>query len=155
MKMDEDKQDQMEAAILELVKNADVITAFVPLLVRLKEAGILNLVADIAKDYLPTDVEFLGHFFTSREFTYAALKSANLLSSVMYALADEKVSDSVKLLMFNMRGVMDKVTEANDRDSPITPLELYRVMKDKNTARGIRAALAAMSALGEIISKAK
>ncbi len=153
--MDEDKQDQMEAAILELVKNADVITAFVPLLVRLKEAGILNLVADIAKDYLPTDVEFLGHFFTSREFTYAALKSANLLSSVMYALADEKVSDSVKLLMFNMRGVMDKVTEANDRDSPITPLELYRVMKDKNTARGIRAALAAMSALGEIISKAK
>ncbi|MCL4330076.1 MAG: DUF1641 domain-containing protein [Candidatus Thermoplasmatota archaeon] len=151
--MKDENHDEMESALLELVKNADVIAALVPVLVRLKEAGILNLVADITKDYLPTDIEFLGHFFTSREFTYAALKSANLLSSVMYALSDEKISDSVKLLMFNARGIADRIDEVQDRDSPLTPLELYRMMRDKNTARGFRAVMAALNALGEILSK--
>ncbi len=148
-----DEKDKLEEIITEVVDNSDVLLSFLPLLKRLKEAGILNLFADISKDYMPTDIEFLGHFFSSREFTYSILKSANLMLSVLYAMADEKVSDTVKNLMFNMRGIMDGISESQKDESPLSLLDIYRLSKDKNAARGIRIYVAVMRAIGEIFER--
>ncbi|MCL4328082.1 MAG: DUF1641 domain-containing protein [Candidatus Thermoplasmatota archaeon] len=152
MENDKDK-DAVEILLNELKENTDVVLAFIPLVRRLKEAGILNLIAEITKDYLPTDVEFLGHFFTSREFTYAALKSANLLVSVMYALADEQVSDMLKLIMFNLRGVADAFLEQDPDHKSLSLLKMSKMMKDPDTSRGIKAMFGVLKALGETLNR--
>ena len=148
-----DEKDKFDTLIQELLDNSDIVFSLLPLLKRLKEAGIIDLFAGITKDYVPTDVEFLGHFFSSREFTYSILKSANLVLSLLYALSDEKVSDTVKNVMFNLRGIIDGVSESQKDNSPLSIIDLYRLSRDRNAVRGIRAYVAVMRSIGEIFER--
>ncbi len=148
-----DEKGKLDALKRELADNSDIVLSLLPLLKRLKEAGIIDLFADITKDYVPTDVEFLGHFFSSREFTYSILKSANLALSLLYALSDEKVSDTIKNVMFNLRGIIDGVSVSQTDNSPLSIVDLYRLSKDRNAAKGIRAYVAVMRSIGEIFER--
>ncbi|MCL4314708.1 MAG: hypothetical protein M1454_03165 [Candidatus Thermoplasmatota archaeon] len=152
--MAENKEnDRFESLLMGIMDNADVIESLLPLMKRLRQAGIFDLFSSVARDYVPTDIEFLGHFFSSREFTYAALKSANLLLSFMYAFSDEKVSDMLKNIMFNLRGVVDQAESVSTTQGKQIPLEVYRLLRDPDTRAGILASLGAMKAIGEIIRK--
>ena len=67
-------QDDIEALLNKMVENKDTIIAFMDLLSKMKEAGIIDVFMGIAKDYAPTDIEFLAKFFTEKELTEALLK---------------------------------------------------------------------------------
>lgn len=148
-------EDKLEILLDQLVDNSDSLLAFMPVLVKLKEAGITDLIANISKDYMPTDIEFFGHMFSSREFTYAGMKTANVMLSLMYAMADEKVSDTVKNLMFNARGILDTASTAANDTSRLGTLELYHMMKDPEVASGIRTVMSVMKAIGSILKKSQ
>ncbi|MGC8516114.1 MAG: DUF1641 domain-containing protein [Thermoplasmata archaeon] len=152
---DSETEDKLEILLKELMNNSDSLVSIIPVLEKLKKAGIIDLINSISRDYMPTDIEFFGHMFSSREFTYAALKSANVLLSVMYAMADEKISDTIKNLMFNLRGAMDAASSAAKTTSSLGTLELYRMLKDPEIAAGIRAVMAIMKAVGEVLKKAE
>lgn len=147
------ENDRFETLIKEMMDNAEVIESLLPLMKRMRQAGVFDLFSSVAKDYVPTDIEFLGHFFSSREFTYAGLKTANLLLSLMYAFSDEKVSDMLKNLMFNLRGIVDQAESSSMVSGKQAPIEIYRLLRDADTRTGIMAALGAMKALGEVIRK--
>ena len=148
-------EDKLEILLKELMNNSDSLVTIIPVLEKLKKAGIIDLINSISRDYMPTDIEFFGHMFSSREFTYAGLKTANVLLSVMYAMADEKISDTIKNLMFNLRGAIDAALSAAKMPSSLGTLELYRMLKDPEIAAGIRAVMAIMKAVGEVLKKAE
>ena len=149
------QEDKLEILLDQLVDNSDTLLSFMPVLVKLKEAGITDLITNISKDYMPTDVEFFGKMFSSREFTYAGMKTANVMLSLMYAMADEKVSDTVKNLMFNSRGIMDAASSAASDNSRLGTLELYHMLKDPEIASGIRAVMSLMKAIGSVLRKSE
>ena len=146
-------EDKLEILLKELMANSDSLVSLVSVIEKLKKAGIIDLINSISRDYMPTDIEFFGHMFSSREFTYAGLKTANVLLSVMYAMADEKISDTIKNLMFNLRGAIDAASSAAKITSSLGTLELYRMLKDPEIAAGIRAVMALMKAVGEVLKK--
>jgi uncharacterized protein YjgD (DUF1641 family) len=146
-------EDKLEILLDQIVENSDTLLSFMPVLAKLKEAGITDLITNISKDYMPTDIEFFGHMFSSREFTYAGMKTANVMLSLMYAMADEKVSDTVKNLMFNSRGILESASSAAKDNSRLGTLELYHMMKDPEVASGIRAVLSLMKTIGSILKK--
>ncbi|HKJ96313.1 MAG TPA: DUF1641 domain-containing protein, partial [Thermoplasmataceae archaeon] len=81
--------DEMEELLVKVLENADVINSMVGVVEKLKAAGIIDLMTSIVNDYLPTDVDFLGKFFSSKEFTMSLMKTFNVLISVMGAMGSE------------------------------------------------------------------
>ncbi|OWP56083.1 MAG: hypothetical protein B2I17_08155 [Thermoplasmatales archaeon B_DKE] len=120
---------------------------------RLKEAGIVNLANNIANDYLPTDVEFLAKFFASKELVYGMLKSANTAVSLIHALSDERTSDLVKAVMFNMPDAAEGMVEAAKTQDRMSMMKLYSMMKDPDVAAGISVMFSFLKFLGTVMKK--
>ena len=80
----------IEQLIEEISENADMFHSFLKMAKRLKDAGIIDLMDSVSKDYMPTDIEFLGKFFTSREFTTAVIKGGNTMTAMLYMLLSEQ-----------------------------------------------------------------
>ncbi|MHB8361750.1 MAG: helical membrane plugin domain-containing protein [Thermoplasmataceae archaeon] len=149
------QEEKLGELIDQLAENSDTLSSFMSMLARLKEAGIINMLDNITRDYMPTDVEFFAHMFSSREFTFAGLKSANVMLSVMHAMADEGVSDMIKLFMFNLGGIVDQASEAGNDHSKMKMMELLHTLKDPETASGMRALLSMVKSIGNLMEKSK
>lgn len=145
--------DDLEPLLVELLDNKDVLISLMNVVKRLRDAGIINLFDNISRDYMPTDVEFLGKFFTSKEFTYGFLKTANTLVSVMHALSNEKTSDMVKAIMFDAEGITDSMVSGAKNPQQMSLLKMYSMIKDPDIASGFTAVMNALKVVGQSLRK--
>jgi len=148
-----ENDDKLEPLIREMLEDSDFLEAMLNIMKRLKEAGIVNLANNIANDYLPTDVEFLGKFFASKELVYGMLKSANTAVSLIHALSDERTSDLVKAVMFNMPDAAEGMVEAAKTQDRMSMMKLYSMMKDPEVAAGISVMFSFLKFLGTVMKK--
>ncbi len=148
-----ENDDRLEPLIREMLEDSDFLEAMLNIMKRLKEAGIVNLANNIANDYLPTDVEFLAKFFASKELVYGMLKSANTAVSLIHALSDERTSDLVKAVMFNMPDAAEGMVEAAKTQDRMSMMKLYSMMKDPDVAAGISVMFSFLKFLGTVMKK--
>lgn len=153
MEKPEIMNDEMETLLVKVMENADVIKSLVDALEKLKSAGIVDLMTGMVNDYVPTDVDFLGKFFSSKEFTVSLMKTMNVLISVMGAMASEKNSDMIKGLMFNFENITDNVQDAVHNPKKYSPLKLGNILKDEDVMVSVSAMVALMKGMGQILRK--
>lgn len=149
---DEDGDD-LEPLIMELVESRDAIQSMLVMFRKLKQAGIVDFIDRISGDYLPSDVEFIGKFFSSREFTTGVLKSANTMLGVMYALSRETTSDALKALLFDSEGLVDSMVTGAKNPEKLSMMRLLAMTKDPEIASGLTAVLNLLKELGKSLQK--
>ena len=145
--------DEMEELLVKVLENADVINSMVGVVEKLKAAGIIDLMTSIVNDYLPTDVDFLGKFFSSKEFTMSLMKTFNVLISVMGAMGSEKNSDIVKGLMFNSENITDGMMDAVHNPKKYSPFKIGKLLSDEDIMVTMSALVALMKSMGQILRK--
>ncbi len=151
--MKEENIDEMARMLGELEENADIFKSLLDILKRLKKAGVVGFLDNLSKDFMPTDVEFLGKFFTSREFSTATIKAGNTMIAMLYTLLSEQNSDLVKLLLYNAEGFSEAIIDGAKNPRKMSLLSLYSMIKDPDVASGMTALLNALKVLGKVINE--
>lgn len=150
---DEDDGDDLEPLIKEFIESKDAIQSLLVMFRKLKQAGIVDFIDQISGDYLPSDVEFIGKFFSSREFTTGVLKSANTLLGVMYALSMDTTSDAIKALLYDSEGLMDAMITGAKNPERMSMMRILAMTKDPEIASGLTAVLNMLKELGKTLQK--
>ncbi len=145
--------DEMEDLLVRVMDNADVLKTLMNMLEKLKSAGIVDLMGGVVQDYVPTDVDFLGKFFSSKEFTVSLLKTMNVLISVMGAMASEKNSDFIKGVMFNFENITDNVQDAVRNPKKYSPMRVSNLLSDEDIRLAMSVLIAMLKGFGQIIKK--
>ncbi len=148
---EEQGKDPMDTLIVDLAENLDVLESMMSIMKKLKEAGMIDLMGHLSENYMPTDIEFFGKFFTSREFSVSLLKTLNVLIAVMFAVSDEKNSDMLKTIMFNSPGISDSIKAYTTTSSKLSILDVYEKMKNPDVVAGLNAMLGVLAFLGHVI----
>ncbi|BAB60600.1 TVG1507900 [Thermoplasma volcanium GSS1] len=149
----QEDQDDLEVLLNKVVENKDTIVSLMDLLEKMKEAGIIDVFMSIAKDYTPTDVEFLAKFFTERELTEALLKVGNSMMGLLYGLAGERTSDVIKAVSFNLQGVTDGLVDGIKNPQSFSALKLMALLKDPDISALITGLVNAAKVLVSSIKK--
>lgn len=150
---DEEEGDDLEPLIKEFIDSRDAIQSLLVMFRKLKQAGIVDFIDQISGDYLPSDVEFIGKFFSSREFTTGVLKSANTMLGVMYALSMDTTSDAIKALLYDSEGLMDAMVTGAKNPERMSMMKLLAMTKDPEIASGLTAMLNMLKELGKTLQK--
>lgn len=153
VEFEEDDEDDLEPLIREFVESKDAIQSMLVMFRKLKQAGIVDFIDQISGDYLPSDVEFVGKFFSSREFTTGVLKSANTLLGLMYALSRDTTSDTLKALLFDSEGMVDSMVTGAKNPERLSMMRLFAMTKDPEIASGLTAVLNLLKELGKSLQK--
>ena len=143
--------DDLEPLLVEVLENKEVFESLMNILKRLKDAGIISLMDNVSRDYMTTDVEFLGKFFTSKEFSVGLIKTGNLLIGAMHALSNEKTSDTLKAVLFNEAGITDTMLNGAKNPEQMSLLKMYSMIKDPEVASGLTAVLNALKFIGQVL----
>ena len=146
------KKDNEETILSKIENNAEVIESLLEILEKLQDAGIVDLMKSVSNNYLPTDVDFFGKFFSSKEFTIAIMKTMNVLVSVMGALGSEKNSDLIKGFMFNFETITDNVQEAVHNPKKYSP-KIRKFIMDDDYKASTAILIAFMLSIGQIFRK--
>ena len=146
------KKDDKETILSKIENNAEVIESLLEILEKLQDAGIVDLMKSVSNNYLPTDVDFFGKFFSSKEFTIAIMKTMNVLVSVMGALGSEKNSDLIKGFMFNFETITDNVQEAVHNPKKYSP-KFRKFIMDDDYKASTAVLIAFMLSIGQIFRK--
>ena len=146
------KKDNEETILSKIENNAEVIESLLEILEKLQDAGIVDLMKSVSNNYLPTDVDFFGKFFSSKEFTIAIMKTMNVLVSVMGAMGSEKNSDLIKGFMFNFETITDNVQEAVHNPKKYSP-KIRKFIMDDDYKASTAILIAFMLSIGQIFRK--
>jgi uncharacterized protein YjgD (DUF1641 family) len=146
------KKDNEETILSKIENNAEVIESLLEILEKLQDAGIVDLMKSVSNNYLPTDVDFFGKFFSSKEFTIALMKTMNVLVSVMGAMGSEKNSDLIKGFMFNFETITDNVQEAVHNPKKYSP-KIRKFIMDDDYKASTAILIAFMLSIGQIFRK--
>ena len=146
------KKDNEETILSKIENNAEVIESLLEILEKLQDAGIVDLMKSVSNNYLPTDVDFFGKFFSSKEFTIALMKTMNVLVSVMGAMGSEKNSDLIKGFMFNFETITDNVQEAVHNQKKYSP-KIRKFIMDDDYKASTAILIAFMLSIGQIFRK--
>ncbi len=148
----EGNQDNIDALLDRIIENSDTVIAFMDILTKMKEAGAIDILMDVAKDYTPTDVEFLAKFFTERELMEAVMKVGNSMMGVLYGLGEERTSDLLKALSFNLPGITDGFVDGVKNPRQLSVLKLLSLLKDPDISAFITGLI---NALRIVVSSTK
>jgi uncharacterized protein YjgD (DUF1641 family) len=146
------KKDATETVLSRIEKNAEVIDSLLEILEKLQDADIVDLMKSVSNNYLPTDVDFFGKFFSSKEFTIALMKTMNVSISIMGAMASEKNSDLIKGFMFNFETITDNVQEAVHNPKKYSP-KIRKFIMDEDYKASTAVLMALMLSIGQILKK--
>lgn len=146
------KKDDIETIFSKIEDNAEVIESLLEILGRLKDAGIVELMKSISSNYLPTDIDFFGKFFSSKEFVISFMKTMDVLVSVMGAMGSEKNSDLIKGLMFNFGNITDNVQEAVHNPKKYSP-KIRKFLTDDDYKASTAVLMAFVLSIGQILRK--
>ena len=144
--------DDIEILMDRIAENMDTLIAFMDILTKMKEAGAIDVLTDVAKDYTPTDIEFLAKFFTEKELMEAAMKVGNSMMGVLYGLGEERTSDLLRALSFNLPGITDGFVDGVRNPRQLSVLKLMSLVKDPDISAFITGLI---NALKIVVSSTK
>ena len=108
---------------------------------------------NLSSEFLPSDIEFLSNFLTSRDFLYGFVKTMNVVSALSHSLSSEKASDAIKAILFNSDELWDGMVSGAKNPEATSLLRLYAMVKDPDISAGLTAALYALKAIGSALRK--
>ncbi|HLH85385.1 MAG TPA: DUF1641 domain-containing protein [Thermoplasmataceae archaeon] len=147
------EEDDIEVLIDQVLSSKDELLSLVGLFKKLKESGLINVIENLSADFLPSDLEFIASFLTSRDFLYGFVKGFNVLSAALHAISSERASDAIKSILFNSDAVWEGMVAGAKNPQATSFLRLYAMLKDPDTAAGLTAVLNALKAIGYALRK--
>ncbi len=146
-------QDDLEPLIEGLIENRDSFEALLNLFGKVKDSGLISAFENLSSEFLPSDIEFLSSFMTSRDFLYGFVKTMNVVSALSHSLSSEKASDAIKAILFNSDELWDGMVDGAKNPEATSLLRLYAMLKDPDISAGLTAALYALKAIGSALRK--
>ncbi|MCL4337387.1 MAG: DUF1641 domain-containing protein [Candidatus Thermoplasmatota archaeon] len=146
-------QDDLEPLIEGLIENRDSFEALLNLFGKVKDSGLISALENLSSEFLPSDIEFLSSFMTSRDFLYGFVKTMNVVSALSHSLSSEKASDAIKAILFNSDELWDGMVDGAKNPEATSLLRLYAMLKDPDISAGLTAALYALKAVGSALKK--
>ncbi len=146
-------QDDLEPLIEGLIENRDSFEALLNLFGKVKDSGLISALENLSSEFLPSDIEFLSNFLTSRDFLYGFVKTMNVVSALSHSLSSEKASDAIKAILFNSDELWDGMVSGAKNPEATSLLRLYAMVKDPDISAGLTAALYALKAIGSALRK--
>lgn len=146
-------QDDLEPLIEGLLENRDSFEALLNLFGKVKNSGLISAMENLSSEFLPSDIEFLSNFLTSRDFLYGFVKTMNVVSALSHSLSSEKASDAIKAILFNSDELWDGMVSGAKNPEATSLLRLYAMVKDPDISAGLTAALYALKAIGSALRK--
>ncbi len=146
-------QDDLEPLIEGLLENRDSFEALLNLFGKVKNSGLILAMENLSSEFLPSDIEFLSNFLTSRDFLYGFVKTMNVVSALSHSLSSEKASDAIKAILFNSDELWDGMVSGAKNPEATSLLRLYAMVKDPDISAGLTAALYALKAIGSALRK--
>ncbi len=146
-------QDDLEPLIEGLIENRDSFEALLNLFGKVKDSGLISALENLSSEFLPSDIEFLSSFMTSRDFLYGFVKTMNVVSALSHSLSSEKASDAIKAILFNSDELWDGMVDGAKNPEATSLLRLYAMLKDPDISAGLTAALYALKAIGSALRK--
>ena len=119
----------------------------------MKDSGLISAFENLSSEFLPSDIEFLSSFMTSRDFLYGFVKTMNVVSALSHSLSSEKASDAIKAILFNSDELWDGMVDGAKNPEATSLLRLYAMLKDPDISAGLTAALYALKAIGSALRK--
>ncbi|MEM0158549.1 MAG: DUF1641 domain-containing protein [Thermoplasmataceae archaeon] len=153
LKETQENEDEIDVMVDQLISSKDDIMSLVSLFRKLKESGLINVIENVSADFLPSDLEFLASFLTSRDFLYGFVKGINVASALLHAISSEKAADAVKSILFNSDAIWEGMITGAKNPEAISFLKFYAMLKDPDTAAGLTAVLNALKAIGYALRK--
>lgn len=147
------ENDDLEPLIKGLLENVDAFGPMMNLFSKLKNSGLLQAMENMSGDFLPSDIEFLSSFLTSKDFLYGLVKTVNVVSAVAHAMSSEKGSDTVKAILYNSDEIWDGMVSGAKNPEATSLLRLYAMVKDPDISSGLTAVLNALKAVGSALKK--
>lgn len=146
-------QDDLEPLIEGLIENRDSFEALLNFFGKVKDSGLISALENLSSEFLPSDIEFLSSFMTSRDFLYGFVKTMNVVSALSHSLSSEKASDAIKAILFNSDELWDGMVDGAKNPEATSLLRLYAMLKDPDISAGLTAALYALKAVGSALRK--
>ena len=146
-------QDDLEPLIEGLIENRDSFEALLNLFGKVKDSGLISALENLSSEFLPSDIEFLSNFLTSRDFLYGFVKTMNVVSALSHSLSSEKASDAIKAILFNSDELWDGMVSGAKNPEATSLLRLYAMVKDPDISAGLTAALYALKDIGSALRK--
>ena len=145
--------DDIEPLIIGLLENKDALTSLLNLLTRMRKSGLIEILDDLSSDYLPSDLEFLTTFLTSRDALVGVVKMVNVLAVLSHSLSSETAGDTLKAIAFNSDMIFDNMVSGAKNPESIGLMGLYALLKDPDISAGLSAMMGALKALGIALKK--
>ncbi|MCW6169369.1 MAG: DUF1641 domain-containing protein [Thermoplasmatales archaeon] len=145
--------DDIEPLIIGLLENKDALTSLLNLLTRMRKSGLIEILDDLSSDYLPSDLEFLTTFLTSRDALVGVVKMVNVLAALSHSLSSERAGDTLKAIAFNSDLIFDNMVSGAKNPESIGLMGLYALLKDPDISAGLSAMMGALKALGIALKK--
>ncbi len=149
----EDDEDDLEPLLGGLIENKDSFESMLKLFSKVKDSGLLTALENLSSEYLPSDIEFLSTFLTSRDFLYGFVKTINVVTALSHAVSNEKGSDAIKAIMYNSNELWDGMISGAKNPEATSLLRLYAMIKDPDISAGLTALLNALKAIGSALRK--
>lgn len=153
MNTSEEDEDDLEPLIQGLLENKDSFESMLGLFGKVKNSGLITALENLSSEYLPSDIEFLANFLTSRDFLYGFVKTMNVVSALSHAMSSEKGSDAIKAIMYNSEELWSGMISGAKNPEATSLLRLYAMVKDPDISAGLTAVLNALKAIGSALRK--
>lgn len=150
---EENGQDDLEPLIRGLMENSDAFESMLSLFGKVKNSGLLTALENLSAEYLPSDIEFLSSFLTSKDFVYGFVKTMNVVSALSHSISSEKGSDALKAILYNSDAIWDGMVAGAKNPEATSLLRLYAMVKDPDVSSGLTAVLNALKAVGAALKK--
>lgn len=151
--VNEEDEDDLEPLIMGLMENKDAFESMLNLFTKVKNSGLLTALENLSGEYLPSDIEFLSSFLTSKDFVFGFVKTMNVVSALSHSLSSEKASDAVKAILYNSDQLWDGMISGAKNPEATSLLRLYAMVKDPDVSAGLTAMLNALKAIGSALKK--
>jgi Uncharacterized conserved protein, COG2427 len=142
---EEENEDDIEPLLRGLLENKHAFESLMNMLTKLNNSGLMSVVENISADYLPSDIEFLSEFLTSKDFLTSFVKTMNVVTALSHSLAGERASDALKAILYNSDAIWEGMVTGAKNPEAISVLRLYAMLRDPDTAAGLTAVLNALN----------
>lgn len=149
----ENDEDDFEPLLKGLIENRDAFESMLNLFGKIKSSGLLSAMENLSGEYLPSDIEFLSSFLTSRDFLYGFVKTMNVVSALAHSMSSEKASDAIKAILYNSDEMFDGMITGAKNPEATSLLRLYAMVKDPEVSAGLTAVINALKAIGSALKK--
>ncbi len=141
----------METALKILLENQDDLLSLATILDTMGKSGMLKLIGDLAKDYLPSDPTSLIRIIGSESTMRSMGKLINVMPAFLNIIQDERTNDIIKELAFNADGLSETILDGAKNPERFGVMKLMSILKDPEVASGMTAMINVLKFFGKIL----